>query len=771
MFREMMRATFLRVIAAATIGVALSACNPGTSPAAIALSSSSYSVGQNAGAVTMTVARTGSAADAISVSYATADGTAMAGADYVATSGILQWAENDSTSKTITVPLRSAQSFSGDRSFKLVLKSPSTKARIGNPDKATVTIAGNAATSGGLLQFAAASYSVAQGAGSLTVTVNRTGGSSGAALVYYSMLDGTAVAGTDYTAATGTLQWADGDASSKTFSVAISNAASFSGNKTFQVQMSNASGASIGSQGISTVTIVGAASPASGSLHFSATSYNASQSAGSLSVTMDRTGGSSGAISVAYSTADGTAVAGSDYTAASGTLQWADGDSTPKTISIPISNATQFSGGKTFTVSLSSPSAGTTISNPGTATATISGSGSAAVGSLQLSASSYAVAQNAGSAQIAVNRPGGSSGAVSIAYATADGTAVAGIDYTATSGTLQWADGDSAAKTFSAPVSNAMPFSGSRSFTIALSNPTGGAVTGSPSSATVSIAGDAATSTGSLQLSASSYTVAQSAGSLTVTVNRTGGSSGAVSVAYATANGTAVAGTDYTATGGTLQWADGDPSSKTFSVGIGNAAPFSGSKTFSISLSSPTGGATLSGASATASITGSSGGSTAWVYYNGVLNWGGDWSFSATVSYADMAGVPLSGRYDVAVTTQQWGGWQPYVSANCQTNISACFDTTPYKYLVFSMKPTNPNQDLKAGFMSAGDTPDGIALYSLASYCSGGANPPVGQWETCKVPLSAFGLTNPIILKFDIGDQTGLGSNVWYVDNVGFTAN
>ena len=63
---------------------------------------------------------------------------------------------------------------------------------------------------------------------------------------------------------------------------------------------------------------------------------------------------------------------------------------------------------------------------------------------------------------------------------------------------------------------------------------------------------------------------------------------------------------------------------------------------------------------------------------------------------------------------------------------------------------------------------DGIGLDDLGPYCSGGDNPPIGQWETCAVPLSAFKLTNPIILKFSIGDETGLARNKFYLDEVGF---
>jgi hypothetical protein len=735
------------------------------------MAASTYSVPQKAGSVTLSVVRTGASSGAVSVSYSTSDGTAVSGTDYSAASGTLQWGENDSTPKSISVPVSDATQFSGNKSFQVTLTDPSGTT-IGNPGTADVTISGAAGTVAQTVELGDTAYGVAQGAGPVTVTVNRTGGSSGAVSVAYATADGTAMAGTDYTAATGTLEWADGDASSKSFTVTISDAVAFTGTKTFSIQLSNATGAGIGTPSSAVVTIGGSASPPIGTVQLQASSYSVAQSAGSMTVTVTRTGGSNGAISVAYATANGTAVAGTNYTAASGTLQWANGDAASKTFSVDISNTTPFSGTKTFTVALSSPSAGASISSPGSASVAISGDGSSPVGDVQLSASTYSVSQGAGSLTVTVERLNGSSGAISVAYATANGTAVSGTDYTAASGTLDWASGDATSKTFAVKVSNTTPFSGTKSFTVTLSKPTGGAAVSTPSSATVSIAGDAvAPTSGSLQLSATAYTVAQSGGSVTITVNRTGGSNGAISVAYATANGTAVAGTDYTAASGTLSWASGSAASKTFSVTVSNATPFAGSKAFSVKLSSPTGGATLSTPStAPVTINGSSAstGSTLWVYYNGVFDWPGDWSSGATPNYQDTTGVPIEGPYDISITSTLYGLWQPYINGNCQTNVALCFNTTPYQYLIFSIKPTVANQLIEVGFMSAGDTPDGPVIFASA-YCSGGANPPVGQWESCKMPLSVFQLTDTTVLKFWIQDETGLSSNHWYIDNVGFT--
>jgi hypothetical protein len=108
----------------------------------------------------------------------------------------------------------------------------------------------------------------------------------------------------------------------------------------------------------------------------------------------------------------------------------------------------------------------------------------------------------------------------------------------------------------------------------------------------------AAATPGSLQFSAAAYSVNEGAGTATINVTRTGGSSGAVSVQYATSNGTAIFGSDYTATSGTLSWASGDAASKTFNITITNDAINEATETVNLSLSNPTGGATLGSPSA-----------------------------------------------------------------------------------------------------------------------------------------------------------------------------
>lgn len=93
-------------------------------------------------------------------------------------------------------------------------------------------------------------------------------------------------------------------------------------------------------------------------------------------------------------------------------------------------------------------------------------------------------------------------------------------------------------------------------------------------------------SVGQLNVDPASLSVNESAGNATLTVNRTGGSDGKVTVNYATTSGTAIAGSDFTATTGTLTFADGQTSA-TISVPIINDASEEGDESFTVVLSQP----------------------------------------------------------------------------------------------------------------------------------------------------------------------------------------
>jgi hypothetical protein len=122
---------------------------------------------------------------------------------------------------------------------------------------------------------------------------------------------------------------------------------------------------------------------------------------------------------------------------------------------------------------------------------------------------------------------------------------------------------------------------------VTMVNPTPGGGTSTPLTFTVGAA-----TTSVLQLSAATYGVGESGGTATITVTRTGGTTGAVGISFATSNGTATAGSDYTAVSQTVSFADGE-TTKTVSITILPDTLVEGNETVNLTLSNPTGGATL----------------------------------------------------------------------------------------------------------------------------------------------------------------------------------
>ena len=115
-----------------------------------------------------------------------------------------------------------------------------------------------------------------------------------------------------------------------------------------------------------------ASATVNGTIGFSSASFKADQSAGSVIITAVRKTAASGAMSVTYSTSNGSAIAGANYTASTGTLQWANGDGSSKTFTVPLNSSTVFTGTKTFVVKLvAGPN--TILGSPTTATVSIMG--------------------------------------------------------------------------------------------------------------------------------------------------------------------------------------------------------------------------------------------------------------------------------------------------------------------------------------------------------------------------------------------------------------
>ena len=189
----------------------------------------------------------------------------------------------------------------------------------------------------GSFQFSASGVSVAEGGGTATVTLSRTGGTDGQVSAIVSVTGGTATQGQDYTlAGPQTVTWADGDGANKTVSIPITQDQVDEGDETILLGLTLTAppvGATLGAQTTATVTIVDDDPVALGIANVSQAEGNSGASFAVFTVT--KTGSTVRTITVQYTTADGSAQAGSDYLATSGILTFQPGD-TSKTISVPI---------------------------------------------------------------------------------------------------------------------------------------------------------------------------------------------------------------------------------------------------------------------------------------------------------------------------------------------------------------------------------------------------------------------------------------------------
>jgi hypothetical protein len=433
--------------------------------------------------------------------------------------------------------------------------------------------------------------STGEWASSVTINVIRSGDVSGPTTVSYATADGTASAGSDYTAASGTLTFAAGE-TAKSFSVTIKPDNVYEGvAETFTVALSDPTGGAVlaGPSSMLVTLNDDESRPSIGVSDVRVTEGQTGTTEAQFLVTL--TNASAETISVNYATSNGTAAAGSDFTAASGTVTFQP-LSTSQLIKVSVNGDYAIEPDETFTVTLTGP-VNASI-NRSQATGIIANDDAA--GRFQFAGPSYAQPEDGGSVTVTVNRVSGLSGAASVNYATAGGTATAGTDYTAVSGTLDFAEGESS-KTFAVPLTADTTNEPSETIILTLSSPTGGALLGVPTSATITILND---DLALYQFATTFYEAGEPDGRVVLTVTRGGDPNTGASVNYTTADGTATEMSDYNLTLGTLHFAPGE-TQKTLTVLVTDDALGEVDETFLVSLSAPTGG--VLGTPATATVT------------------------------------------------------------------------------------------------------------------------------------------------------------------------
>ena len=168
------------------------------------------------------------------------------------------------------------------------------------------------------------------------IPIVRTQGSDGTVSVDYSINNGTATAGEDFTTASGNLTFAPGE-TRKEIAVSILDDLIPETDETLDIFIGNSVGAVLGGIRTATITIEDNDTTKLNTLTFSHADYSFREDHGEANITVVRTGNSNETVSVEYITGDDYARADSDYLAVSGTLTFNPGEIS-KVITVPILN-------------------------------------------------------------------------------------------------------------------------------------------------------------------------------------------------------------------------------------------------------------------------------------------------------------------------------------------------------------------------------------------------------------------------------------------------
>jgi hypothetical protein len=343
--------------------------------------------------------------------------------------------------------------------------------------------------------------------------------------------------------------------------------------------------------------LVSDGTPIPSTIQFSAANYNISEGSSlNTLITVTRTGGVTGVATVDYATGGGTATPGTDYTPASGTLTFAEGETT-KTFTVSLIDDNVYEGAtrETIGVTLSGQTGDVVLGSQKTATLSIQDS----KGRPAVSPSSLAVAEGDSgttNAQFIVRLSHASVETVSVNYATADGTATAGVDYVAASGTLTFQPGQ-LEKTIPLQINGDTVDEGDERFTINFSNPV---------NANINIGNNVVTIVGDdrqyVEFTSPNFTVGEGDGRATISVSRFGPKTTQATVTYltlddsrpircddnASSGGVAFARCDYATTFDTLVFAPGE-ATKTFTVPLVDDGHVEPRESVSLRLISATG--------------------------------------------------------------------------------------------------------------------------------------------------------------------------------------
>lgn len=427
---------------------------------------------------TFNVTLNGPSEKTITVEFGFTPGTATPNVDYPNFTGTLEF-QPGQVSKPIQITITPENIFEPDETFFVNLSNPTNATIADGQGQATIT------NDDPLPAVSVAAQSTrtegAQGAsGNASVEIRLSNPSFQTITVAFATANGTATAGTDYVATSGTVTFNPGD-TLKTISVQVNGDNVDEINETILINLSNPTNATIGAaQG--SVLILDDDGPTLSIGNASVTEGNFGATNAVFTVTLSAP--SVQDILVNYSTASGTATTGIDVQSIfSNTLVIPPGAASG-TITIRVFGDFQIENDETFLVNLQFPTNATIAPGQGSGTGTILNDDSN--GKMRFSSATYSATEDQDGFVVTVNRLEGATGIVTVDFATSNGTATAGSDYPATTGTLTFNQGETSKSFFIAIVGDSV-FEGAETFNLTLSNPTGGAVLGTPVTAVLTI--------------------------------------------------------------------------------------------------------------------------------------------------------------------------------------------------------------------------------------------------------------------------------------------
>ncbi|XNL33356.1 autotransporter domain-containing protein [Xanthomonas phaseoli pv. dieffenbachiae] len=307
-----------------------------------------------------TVALSQPSPSALSIGF-NVGGTATNGTDYATINSPLVIAAGQ-TSGTITVNPTPDTTVEPDETVVISLNAGSGYT-VGSPNSATGTILNDDLPGLSINDVSVNEGNAGTTNATFTVSLSAPAGAGGVSFDL-ATADGTATAGVDYAASSLTRTIPAGS-SSATFTVLVNGDTLAEPDETFFVNVSNVTGATVSDgQGLGTI-VNDDAQPALSIDDVSVNEGNSGTTTATFTVSLSAASGQT--VTVNYATADGTATAGSDYVARSGTLSFAPGV-TAQGVAVTVNGDTAVEPNETFSVGLSGASNATIARATGTGT-------------------------------------------------------------------------------------------------------------------------------------------------------------------------------------------------------------------------------------------------------------------------------------------------------------------------------------------------------------------------------------------------------------------